>query len=254
VLGISDIKRILRDVFGGGADISAANPLPVIDPVVMQLLARPQLALYEGWQDEAGIDTTVWTTAVTGTGAVARNVAEPPYLKVLLSGPANADTARLYENQRWFCGPDTYGMNTILRRLVMEFEAKFAVVASIDNPTFFMGLASVQLATRASTNIAGFILTADVLNSITDDGAGEVTKAVGAPVLTTWHKYRMEILAGTIYFYVDEVLRATHTTAAVERLPDTTMFPVFYLPQEAGANGGQLHVGIVRVWTEDIVR
>lgn len=215
---------------------------------------RPLLSLYEGWQDEAGFDSTIWTAVVTVTGAVTRSVAEPPYLKYILSGPANGDTARLHGDQRWFCGPDTYGTNTILRRLVMEFEAKFATVESIDNPTFFMGLASIQLATRATTNIAGFILAVDALNSITDDGVGETAKAVGAPVLTNWHKYRIEVLAGTIYFYVDEVLRATHTTAAVERLPDTAMFPVFYLPQEAGASGGELHTGIVRIWTEDIVR
>lgn len=221
---------------------------------LVEQLARPQFSLYEGWQDEAGIDAAVWTTVVTGTGAVARDVTEPPFLKVLLSGPANADTARLYANQRWFCGPDTYSPNTILRRLVMEFEAKFAVVASIDNAAFFMGLASAQLATRVSNNLAGFILTAGALNSITDDGGGEVVKAVGAPVLTTWHKYRMEVEAGTIYFYIDEALVATHTTVAVEHLPDTAMFPVLYLPQGAMVNGGQLHTSIIRVWTEDLVR
>jgi hypothetical protein len=221
---------------------------------IIAILSRPSLSLYEGWQDEAGIDTTVWTTAITATGAVARDVTEPPFLKILLSGPANGDTARLYGDQRWFCGPDTYAPNTILRRLVMEFEAKFANVASIDNPTFFMGLASIQLADAATNNIAGFILAADDLNSITDDGIGETTKALGAPVLTDRHKYRIEVLAGIIYFYVDEVLQATHTTAAFETLPDTAMFPVFYLPQEAGASGGELHVGIIRIWTEDILR
>lgn len=227
--------------------------LLIKDSIIIQELLRPSINFYEGWQDELGIDFTVWTTAITATGTVARDVTEPPYLKVLLSGPANGDTARLYGNQRWFCRPDTYGLNTILRKLTIEFEAKFSVVASIDNPTFFMGLGAIQLSTRASTNIAGFILTADALNSITDDGVGETVKAVGAPVLTTWHKYRIEVLAGTIYFYIDEVLVATHTTAAVERLPDTAMFPVFYCPQEAGANGGLVHIGTVRIWTVDVI-
>ena len=42
MLGILDIQRILRDVFGGGADISAANPLEVHDPKVGSLIS------YEG--------------------------------------------------------------------------------------------------------------------------------------------------------------------------------------------------------------
>ena len=219
-----------------------------------ELLVRPALCLYETWQDEAGIDANVWTSVVTGTGAVARNVAEPPYLKVLLSGTTNADTAHLYSDQRWFCGPDTYGANTILKRLILEFEAKFATVASIDNALFFMGLGSIQETLRTTNNIAGFILTADALNSITDDGVGEVVKAVGAPVLTTWHKYRIAVYAGAIGFYIDEALIVAHTTAAVERLPDTAMYLNFTLNQEAAANSGELHTGIIRLWTEDVIR
>lgn len=227
-----------------------ASDVAVLDA----MLNSPSMHLYESWQDEAGIDNTVWSTAVTGTGAVARDATEAPYLKVKLSGTTNADTARLNGDNRWVCGPDTYGTNTILRKLIMEWEVKFATVASIDNTAFFMGLASATNATRASTNIAGFILDGDVLKSITDDGVGETAKAVGGPTLTGWHKLRVEIYAGTIEFYVDETLQATHTTEAGEDLPDTAMYPVLYLPQEAAANGGELHTGIVRIWTEDVSR
>lgn len=203
--------------------------------------------LSETWQDVLGIDATTWTTVKGGTGDVARSVAEEPYQKVLLSGPANGDTARLHTVQEWQLAPDTWGPNTINKILIMEWEAKFDVVASIDNALFFMGLSAIALATRASANIAGFILVADALNSITDDGVGETTKAVGAPTLTNWNKYAIVAYNGMIEFYVNEVMQARHTTTDGEDLPDVNAHGQFYLPQEAGANGGELHVGTVSI-------
>lgn len=202
--------------------------------------------LAETWQDVLGIDPTVWTTAVTGTGAVARSVAEEPYQKVILSGPANADTARLYTVQEWQLAPDTWGANTFNKLLIMEWEAKFDVVASIENTTFFMGLSAANNATRASTNIAGFILTADVLNSITQDaGVNETVKTVGGPTLTNWNKYAIVAFNDIIEFYVNEVMQARHLTA--EFLPDVNAHGMFYLPQEAAANGGELHVATISI-------
>ncbi len=221
---------------------------------VIEMILRPRVDCVETWQDEAGIDATVWTTAVTGTGAVARDATEAAYLKAVLSGPANADTARIRSNQRWVCAPDTYGTNTLLRRLIMEWEAKFATVASIENTTFFMGLAATTAATRATTNIVGFILASDALNSITDDGVGETTKIVGAPTLTVWHKYAIDVQTRKIAFYIDEAKVAEHTTSAGDDLPDQTMYLNFYLPQEAAAAGGQLHLALIRIWYEDIRR
>lgn len=248
------------DVIGSKASTPVYTPDNVSDAIrylkgllnTLNMGTRPQPSFYEGWQDEAGIDLMVWSILTAGTGAVVRDVTEPPYLKVVLSGPANADTARLHSDQRWVCAPDTYGTDTILRRLVMEWEAKFDTVASIDNTRFFMGLGAAIASTRISSNLAGFYLDGDVLRIITDDGIGETTKPAGAPVLTNWHKYRIEVYAETIEFYVDETLVATNNTP--ENLPDTAMYLNFYLPQEAAANGGELHVAIVRVWTEDIPR
>jgi hypothetical protein len=127
----------------------------------------------------------------------------------------------------------------------MEWEAKFASVASIDNALFFMGLSASNVATRATDNIAGFILTADALNCITDDGGGEVVGAVGAPVLTNWHKYGIVAYPGVIEFYVDEVMQDRHLT--VENLPDVNAHLMFYLPQEVAANSGELHVAMISI-------
>lgn len=204
--------------------------------------------LIETWQDVLGIDVTIWTTAVTGTGAVARSIAEEPYQKVILSGPANADTARLYTVQEWQLAPDTWGINTFNKLLIMEWEVKFNVVASIENTTFFMGLSAVNNATRASTNIAGFILTGDALNAITDDGVGETVSAVGGPTITNWNKLAIVAYNNVIEFWVNETMQARHTTIpGAETLPDVNAHGMFYLPQEAAANGGELHIATVNI-------
>lgn len=203
--------------------------------------------LIESWQDVLGIDPTIWTKVTTGTGAITDppSKAEEPYQKVVLTGPANGDTARLYTVQEWQLAPDTWNTNTFLKILIMEWEAKFDVVASIDNAAFFMGLSAVNNATRASNNIAGFILTADVANSITDNGIGETVKAVGAPVLINWNKFKIVAYPGVIEFWVNEVRQAIHVTT--ENLPDINAHGMFYLPQEALANGGELHLAITGI-------
>ena len=248
ILGALDATNNLKAILGA---FDATNNLKQL----MDMGLRPSISLDESWQDEAGIDATVWATALAGTGAVARNVAEPPYLKVLLNSAANNDTASLYSKQRWFCGPDTYGTNTLLRRLVLEFEAKLVNAASLLNTAFFMGLAATQGAYETTNDLIGIVLGADdSLESITDEGGVETTKTLVAAGFTGWHKYKIEVYAGTVDFYVDGVKTATHTTAAVEHLPDAAMYVNFYCPAEAAAFDGELHVGRTRVMTEDIAR
>lgn len=209
----------------------------------------------ETWQDVLGIDPAVWTQVVTATGSITDppDLTEEPYQKVVLSGPANGDTARLHTVAQWQIAPDTWGTDTIIQKVTIEWEARFVSVASIDNALFLMGMSAIAAATRASVNIAGFILVADALNVVTDDGVGEtVTVVPSAPVLTNWHKYKIVAYAGTIEFWVDDVLEATHTTAAGEDLPDVNAHLNYYLPQEALANGGELHVAINEIRPEAI--
>lgn len=202
--------------------------------------------LIETWQDVLGIDFTVWTIDLAGTtGTVTRDTTEEPYQKVILAGPANADVARLHTTQEWQLAPDTWGINTFSKLLIMEWEAKFDVVASIDNNFFLMGLSAGVAATRATMNIAGFILTGDVLNAITDDGIAETVTAVGGPTLTNWNKYAIVAYSGIIEFYVNEVMQSRHLTA--QNLPDVNAHGMFYLPQEAAANGGELHVATISI-------
>lgn len=55
-------KKVLRAVFGGGADISAANPLQVYDPKVFN-----SLVVYEGTATADGPDTSTITDTVLAT-------------------------------------------------------------------------------------------------------------------------------------------------------------------------------------------
>lgn len=218
---------------------------------------RPVLNLYEAWQDEAGIDTTIWTTVVTGTGTVARSVAEPPYLKVILAGAAALDTARLHGDQRWFCNPDTglagYLKNSILKTLHMEFEAKIINVDKVLNTDFFMGLASIQAAVEATNNIVGLILDAsDNMRFLSADAVGSTSigAVIDAADVDDWHKFEIITSPGQVQLLINGA-SAGITTA---NLPETAMYPVFYLPQENAAGAPALHVAIIRIWQEDILR
>jgi len=215
----------------------------------LNILARLGLPyLIETWQRTAGIDLSIWTTTAEGTtGTILRDISEEPYQKVVLAGLANADEARLYTTQEWQLAPDTWGLNTFNKALIMEWECKFAVVDDIDNALFFMGLSAGVAANRAAMNLAGFILTGNALNAITDDGIGEFVSLVGGPVLTNWMKLSIVAYSAVIEFYVNEVLQARHTTIDTERLPDMNVHGMFYLPQEAGANTGELHVATVSI-------
>jgi len=218
----------------------------------LEMGTRPSLNLYEGWQDATppGIDPNIWTTVVAGTGAVTRSTAEAAYLKAILTGPTNADTARLYSVAQWPCGPTLWGADMLYKRFVLAWEAKFATVASIDNAAFFMGLAPTAGATRATAELIGFYLSADVLRSLTDDGGVETTNAMGAPVLTNWHLYTIEVYAGGVVFYIDGAAVALHAT----NLPDYNFHLTWYLPQEAAANGGELHIGALGCYYQPVVR
>lgn len=223
-----------------------------LNHLMVPLLHAGQNSLREGWQDATppGIDTNIWAETLTGTGGRARDLTEAPHQKQVLTGPANADTARLYSVHRWSCGPTVWGSNLLYKRFLFGWEVKFASVASIDNTHFFMGLAPSAVATRATNELIGFILTADALNSLTDDGGVETVNAVGAPVLTNWHLLTIEVYAGGIVFYIDGAAVAQHTT----NLPDYAFHLTWYLPQEAAANGGELHIGALGCYYEFVVR
>lgn len=209
---------------------------------------RPSIDFIETWQDEVGIDATVWTVTDPTTGAAWSRGASGAYLRATSAPNAN-ETARLVSDQRWKAAPDTYGTNTIHRRLVLEFELKLTNVANIMNAVAFIGLTPGAGDNRASNNIIGFALAADVLQSVTDNGGTETVNTTFGETLTNWNKLKIDIYAGHVKFYVNEVEVADHTT----NLPDAPMYVNYYIITEGGG-AATIDVGVTRVWTEDIVR
>ena len=114
--------------------------------------------MIETWQGV--IDPLVWTIALGGTtGTVLRDITEEPYQKVILTGPANDDEARLYTIQEYQLGPDTWGQNTFNKALVMEWECKFDTVAGIGSWYRLSGYRLSYLWSWHYTITPGLILT-----------------------------------------------------------------------------------------------
>lgn len=217
---------------------------------------RPTPHLIETWQTEA-IDAAIWGTTLVGTGLAIFSAGEPPYLRVWLSGVANADEACLYGLHRWFCNPDTamanYLEKSISQVLHMEFEARFDDAVILDNTKFFMGLGSIQAAIETTNNIVGFALDDDDnLDFLSADALGitRVEDVVLLADLADWHKYEIVVSPGQVECFIDGVSGGVITT----HMPETAMYPVHHLVQEAGGGNPDLHIGVIRIWVEDILR
>jgi hypothetical protein len=214
----------------------------------LNMLTRPSIDFIETWQDEAGIDATVWTVTDPATGAAWSRGASGAYLRAT-AAPNADETARLVSDQRWIAAPDTYGTNTILRRLVLEFELKLTTVANIDNTLAFFGLTTATDHDRTDNNIIGFALASDVLQSLTDNAGAETVNTTFGETLTNWNKLKIEIYAGHVKFYVNEVEVADHTT----NLPDAPMYLNYFIDTD-GVGAATIELGVIRIWNEDITR
>jgi len=219
---------------------------------ILEQLLSPRASLYEGWLDELGIDFTVWAVTHPATGAAWARAAAGPHLQVASIPNAN-ETARLVTTTRWIAAPDTYDVNMVLRRLIVEFELSLANVANMDNTLCWFGLTPAQASTRATNNIIGFGLNADVLETVTDlAGAETLTTGFGED-LTVLNKLKMDILSaagvGTVRFFLNEALIATHITT----LPDLPMYHNYFIDTEAGG-AATINVGVNRIWNETILR
>lgn len=214
---------------------------------------RPRPSLYEGWQDEAGIDPALWGTAVTGGGVVARDTLEPPYLKVIVSGNGPLDTATLFGLQRWYCAPDPADANYldefIIRRTHFEFVARFTIAAQIDNTAFFMGFGFAQNVTEIAPNTIGFVMdgTDNVLAQCSDLVGTTTAAFLAAAAAVNWHKYGIEVRRSEIHFSLDDAL----ITSIAANLPNYSMYPVFHVVQENNPGMAMLEVAALRIWVED---
>jgi len=206
----------------------------------------PRANLFEGWQDEAGIDAAVWTVTDPATGGAWTRGAVGQYLMAVTSPNAN-ENARLRSNVRWLCSPLTYDEHQILQSLSMEFECYLQLVANIDNANFFMGLTDGTTDTRTGNNIIGFGLIADALQTITDDAGAETVNTGFGETLTAYNKFKIYVANNSVKFYLNETEIAEHTT----NFPNASMYMNFYYPTEAGG-ASILSLGTIRIWTGDL--
>jgi len=229
---------------GGGGGVTATNP--------------PVMSLYEGWQDELGIDFTLWTVVNPATGAAwtrgASAFAARSAMLRASAAPAANEVARLVGNQRWPIGPNQFGTNTVLRVVEFEFELGIANLARLDNTQTFWGFTPNQADTRASVDIVGFALVggANDLQTLTDlAGAETVTTGFGEN-LVNLNKLKIRIIAHpglpTVHFYLNEALIASH----IATLSDFPMYPNFYFATTA-AGICTPEIGIVRIWTQEVL-
>jgi len=213
---------------------------------ILEMLTRPGISLYEGWQDEVGIDATVWTFTDPATGVAWARDSDGVFLRARSIPNAN-ETCRLVSNQRWVAAPNVFGTNTILRKLVLEFELRLANVANIDNTLFFLGLTSGAPDDRQSQDIIGWALLADVLQSVTDLGGAETVNTGFGETLTNRNKLKIEAYAGHVKFYINEIEVADHAA----NLPDVPFYINFFVDTEAGG-AATIELAIIRAWSEDI--
>ncbi len=237
----------------GSTDLTPGLALLTEVRHIANMALRPHPGLYEGWQDEAGIDPLVWGNATVGGGVVARDGLEAPYLKALISCNGPLDEATLFGLQRWYCAPDPSEANYldefIIRRTHLEFVAKLTLPASINNTLMFMGFGFAQNVAETSPNIIGFVMdNADNIRSICADLAGFTTAPFLAAADTVdWHKYHIEVRRGEVHFYLDDV----QMTSIAANLPNYSMYPVFHNVQENIPGMCLIEVSPIRIWHED---
>lgn len=240
----------------------ATDSLEALSAAIAWIIAhiselRPEMSLYEGWQDELGIDFTLWTVVNPATAWARGAGAGVAAGSLVATAPLLInEVSRLVGNQRWPVMPDLSGTNTILRVIELEFEMTLSDVTQLVIGTCFFGFTPNQADTRASNNIVGFGLVgaapAQALQTITDLAGVETVNTGFGENMAALNKFKVTVVqiagVGTIQFYLNEVLIASH----IANLPDLPMYPNWYFDTTAlGPCTPQ--IGIIRIFTEDVI-
>lgn len=197
--------------------------------------------------ETGSLDTTnKWTEATANTGAVS--IAGAGGIK-METGATAASTVSL-QTKRNFAGSVNHlgtASSKMFKRWFMEFGAYLTDVANINNTTFIMGFCATAASIKADDNmVAGFILTGDTLFARSNVTAGTEDTDISAGItLTDVHLFKIEHDGTQIKFYVDGVLKATHTT----HVP-SIFFPIFYIGNGAGTVSGKVTINNLRAWYE----
>ena len=249
------LNRTTAEVVGNKAD--TAIYIPTNTAAIVRYLkgimltgsiaAEPANRLIESWQDLL-IDANIWTVTDPATGIPWTPQVSGAFLYNIVTPNAN-EVCRMRGNHWWVQSWNTPNLNLVVKKLVMEFELMIGVPANLDNTLAFFGLLPSAVATRATQNIIGFGLAADVLQTITDSGGVETTNTAFGETLANHNKFRIEVIESAVRFYLNEVLIATHAA----NVPTVPMLPTFFYDTDAGGACALSH-GIIRVWHEMVER
>lgn len=248
-------NRTPADVIGGKADTLILAPDNVSS--VMRYLkgilstlgatAEPSESLIETWQDLL-IDPNIWTETDPVAGAAWSPSVSGAFLDIITTPNAN-EFARLVGNHLWQLHSITPNLNLIVKRTIAEFSLVVGVPANLDNTLTFLGWTPDVGNDRSDNNIIGICLLADVLCTLTDSGGVETVNTGFGEDLTLRNKFRIEVYEGTVDFYLNEVLIATHAT----NIPNVPSYPNFFIDTDGGGPCA-LSIGIIKVWYEMVER
>jgi len=252
---LSELRRIqnmdVNETFDQSTDsLEALRALLAWIVIIIGGLGTHEPGMYEGWQDELGIDFTVWTTTNPATGAAWARGADAAGEYLVASAAPNAnETARLRSNQRWQAIPTLVDTNTVIKRLTVEFEKRITNLANLDNTLSFFGLTPGIADTRATNGIIGFALVGagNALQTVTDIGGVETVTTGYGENLALMNKFKIDAYEDHVKFYLNEVEIADH----IANLPDLVAYLNFFYDTNAGG-ACTPEIAITRIQPSDV--
>ena len=145
------------------------------------------------------------STAVTGTGSVD----QPFYTPSVWSGATSGSTAlqRMTGAFGWLTAPGPHYFYGFAHLLYSNYATGFVGMAADDN---------VVITKNSVANHCGFIFetsaTEDTIYASNANGSSQTKTDTGVAIAGLWKHLRIESDATSVYFYVNHVLKATHTT------------------------------------------
>ncbi len=203
---------------------------------------QPRMTFLETWQAGA-VDALIWTPTNPATGTAWTLGTVTGIGRSIRTVPNATEFGRLVSNHIWDAMVTYWGNNTIQKSLNMEWEMQLSNLANIDNANAFYGLTAVSTDTRSSNNIIGFGLNTDVLETVTDAAGVEQATTTFGETLTNKNRFRIQVTATNVKFYLNGAVIATHATT----FPRVPMYLQF-IHMTDGGGASALNLGKVRVW------
>ena len=201
--------------------------------------------LSEQWATDDNEFTGMWNRDVTGAASIARVNTDIDMPKVSLTVPAST-TARLRSLYTFRVTPSKFSSTantSMVRGIFAEWETKFTNIANINNTTFFMGFSESTSGLRTTTDIIGFGLVGDAIQTVTDSSGTETVNAPSSITLTNRNLYKLAITENQVEFWINGNSVATHTT----NLPDIMPHFMIYNASESGG-ASTVDLGFCRVF------